>query len=557
MKNDIKVGQADSQAQSWASQMLSGFSVEQKIGQLIHVATWSNKNDEHTTYIKDLIQKYGVGGLIFFQGDPVSQARLTNEYQSSSETPLMISIDGEWGLGMRLDNAEPFPYQMTLGAIENEKAIEEMGEIVARQMKRIGIHVNHAPVIDVNTNPDNPVINFRSFGQDKIKVAQKGTAYMKGMQSEGILAVAKHFPGHGDTASDSHKELPKLDKSRAELEETELYPFKKLFAAGLGAVMVAHLQIPQLEPDTKRASTLSRSIVQDLLKGDMGFEGLVFTDALDMKAVADHYAIGEVDVEAFKAGNDVLLFVQDVEATIQQFKVALADGSITEEELDERCLKQLVAKYNMGLDQIEPIKLEGILEDINRDTRTINEQLYEASMTQVKHTEGLLNDESIGMLSLFANGDQAEQGALSHHTLLKGTLDQTGTPLFEQLVTKDLGIEKSISLRFDQIESKKEKVISELKEKQAVIVAIHNVKLKAPDNFGITAEMAQLVADLSNAVPVYLVFFGNAYAVSKLGSLNHVKSMLLAYQENEYTHRLAYEIVSNKKEAKGILPVSI
>ncbi|MBU2914219.1 glycoside hydrolase family 3 protein [Reichenbachiella agariperforans] len=557
MKNDIKVGQADSQAQSWASQMLSGFSVEQKIGQLIHVATWSNKNDEHTTYIKDLIQKYGVGGLIFFQGDPVSQARLTNEYQSSSETPLMISIDGEWGLGMRLDNAEPFPYQMTLGAIEDEKAIEEMGEIVARQMKRIGIHVNHAPVIDVNTNPDNPVINFRSFGQDKIKVAQKGTAYMKGMQSEGILAVAKHFPGHGDTASDSHKELPKLDKSRAELEETELYPFKKLFAAGLGAVMVAHLQIPQLEPDTKRASTLSRSIVQDLLKGDMGFEGLVFTDALDMKAVADHYAIGEVDVEAFKAGNDVLLFVQDVEATIQQFKVALADGSITEEELDERCLKQLVAKYNMGLDQIEPIKLEGILEDINRDTRTINEQLYEASMTQVKHTEGLLNDESIGMLSLFANGDQAEQGALSHHTLLKGTLDQTGTPLFEQLVTKDLGIEKSISLRFDQIESKKEKVISELKEKQAVIVAIHNVKLKAPDNFGITAEMAQLVADLSNAVPVYLVFFGNAYAVSKLGSLNHVKSMLLAYQENEYTHRLAYEIVSNKKEAKGILPVSI
>ncbi|SHK15131.1 beta-glucosidase [Reichenbachiella agariperforans] len=557
MKNDIKVGQEDSQAQSWASQMLSGFSVEQKIGQLIHVATWSNKNDEHTTYIKDLIQKYGVGGLIFFQGDPVSQARLTNEYQSSSETPLMISIDGEWGLGMRLDNAEPFPYQMTLGAIEDEKAIEEMGGIVARQMKRIGIHVNHAPVIDVNTNPDNPVINFRSFGQDKIKVAQKGTAYMKGMQSEGILAVAKHFPGHGDTASDSHKELPKLDKSRAELEETELYPFKKLFAAGLGAVMVAHLQIPQLEPDTKRASTLSRSIVQDLLKGDMGFEGLVFTDALDMKAVADHYAIGEVDVEAFKAGNDVLLFVQDVEATIQQFKVALADGSITEEQLDERCLKQLVAKYNMGLDQIEPIKLEGILEDINRDTRTINEQLYEASMTQVKHTEGLLNDESIGMLSLFANGDQAEQGALSHHTLLKGTLDQTGTPLFEQLVTKDLGIEKSISLRFDQIESKKEKVISELKEKQAVIVAIHNVKLKAPDNFGITAEMAQLVADLSNAVPVYLVFFGNAYAVSKLGSLNHVKSMLLAYQENEYTHRLAYEIVSNKKEAKGILPVSI
>lgn len=550
------------EGQKWAQKMLDGMSLDEKIGQLIHVAAWSNRDEDHENEILDLITKHHLGGLIFFQGNPKHQTELVNHYQSKSQIPLMISIDGEWGLGMRLEGCEPFPYQMTLGAVRDDSLIEEMGKLIARQMKLVGVTLNHAPVVDVNTNPDNPVINFRSFGQNKESVAKKAAAYMRGMQKEHVLACAKHFPGHGDTSVDSHKELPLLDKSKAELMATELSPFKVLFKEGIGAVMVAHLQIPQLEPDPMRASTLSKRIVTDLLKSEMNFNGLVITDALDMHAVADHYDEGEVDVKALLAGNDILLFVKSVPLAIAAIKNAILAGSISEEEIASRCLKQLIYKYWMGLYDFRPLSIDSIDAKVNQDTSKLNDRLYASSLTLV-HGDTVLPLPSIKqpthLISLIANGDQSEKGALSHHTLLNGTnLGNSKSSRFAQLLTDHLeGGLRYHHIGHAQIDEMKSSLFEEIKPNETVVLAIHNLKLKAPDNFGITQGIIDFLGELFQIRKVYLVFFGNPYALAKIPKLEKAKSILLTYQENQYTHKYAAETLLGKHKPIGKLPVAI
>lgn len=549
------------EARNWATKILTGLSLEEKIGQLIHIATWSNRSKDHQQEIKSIIENHKIGGLIFFQGTPEKQAALTNEYQALSKTPLMISIDGEWGLGMRLEGAEPFPYQMTLGAVQDIDLIDQMGKAVARQMKRIGVNLNHAPVVDVNTNPQNPVINFRSFGQSKEAVAERGAAYMQGMQSEGVLACAKHFPGHGDTSADSHKELPFLDKSKEDLKATELYPFVELMNKGLGAMMIAHLQIPQLEPEPNRASTLSNEIVQKLLKYELGFKGLVVTDALDMRAVADHYAPGKVDVEALLAGNDVLLFVKSVPSAIEEIKGAINDGRITEDEIDQRVYKQLLFKYWMGLSDYEPITLEKINEEVNTDTSAINEVLYKASLTFLGEEAALpveTTDHKTALISLYADGDKIEGGALSHHTLLKGAEESEDAPLFEkEFAAESASGLSQYSLRFDEIVTRQQELAQLIAESDQVVLAIHDVKLKAPENFGITPEMIDFVDQLLLGKKTHLVFFGNPYALSSFNSISAARSILLTYQENKYTHKYAAQALLGKYRPQGKLPVDI
>ena len=550
------------EGREWALQMLDGMSLDQQIGQLIHVAAWSNKGADHEHEIIRQINEHHLGGLIFFQGNPKHQAELVNLYQSKSKVPLMISIDGEWGLGMRLEGCESFPYQMTLGAIQDLELIEEMGKVIARQMKRVGVTLNHAPVIDVNTNPENPVINFRSFGQDKKAVAQRAEAYMRGLQEEYVLACAKHFPGHGDTAVDSHVELPLLDKSKAELKETELYPFKELFEKGIGSVMVAHLQLPQLEPDPQRASTLSKAIVTDLLKKEMGFKGLVITDALDMRAVADHYAPGKVDVEALLAGNDILLFVKDVRQAMVEIKQVIVDGKISEKEIAQRCLKQLMYKHWMGLSKFLPLSTRHMEEDVNKETALVNDRLYGASLTLIHGEANLKAPNTIQkthVISLFADGDRAEKGALSHHTLLKGKGNESQSlPLFEKLLSEHLGENfKNEKLRFDDIQQQKQSILNKLDSEQEVVLAIHDVKLKAPDNFGITQHIIDFISELLQSKKVHLVFFGNPYALANMSNLQHAHSILMAYQENTYTYKYAAEALLGRYKPIGKLPVDI
>ena len=250
----------------WVNKLMSTMTLEEQIGQLFMVAAYSSKGKEHESALKKLIEEQHIGGLIFFQGGPLRQAALCNRLQSYAKVPLMIGMDGEWGLAMRLDSTVHYPYQMTLGAIRNDTIIYEMGRDIAAQFKRMGMHVNFAPVVDVNNNSMNPVINYRSFGEDRLNVAKKGTAYMRGMQSQGVMANAKHFPGHGDTDSDSHLSLPVIAHDFARLDSIELFPFRQMMNRGLSSVMVAHLYIPALDSTKNLASTLSPKVVTNLLR---------------------------------------------------------------------------------------------------------------------------------------------------------------------------------------------------------------------------------------------------------------------------------------------------
>ncbi len=301
-------------SKAWADSVLSKMSYDEKIGQLFMVDAFSNKDSAHVSFIRNLIEQYHIGGLIFFQGGPIREALLTNYYQQISKLPLLIGMDAEWGISMRLDSTIRFPRQMTLGATRNDSTAYWMGEEIGRQCKRMGIHVNFAPDVDINNNPLNPVINSRSFGENKKLVARMGLMCMQGMQDNGILACAKHFPGHGNTATDSHFGLPVINQNAEEMDSVELYPFRALINAKVASVMVAHLYVPAFDSTPDLASTLSRSITTDLLKTRLGFSGLVFTDALNMKGVTINNAPGALEVKALMAGNDILLYSENIPA---------------------------------------------------------------------------------------------------------------------------------------------------------------------------------------------------------------------------------------------------
>ena len=328
---------------------------------------------------------------MFLQGGPVRQAKLTNTYQSVSEIPLMIALDAEWGISMRLDSALRFPWQMTLGSIQDEKLIYQMGAEIARQCKLIGVNINFAPVVDVNFNPENPIIGNRSFGEDPVRVAELGIQYMKGLQDNGVLACAKHFPGHGDTDTDSHKSLPIINHTKQRLDSVEILPFKNLINNGLGSIMVAHLYIPELDNTKNLAVSLSPKLVKGLLKEELEFEGLVITDALNMKGVSKYYEPGVVDVKALLAGNDVLLFSEDVPKAINKIKLAIKNGEITKEEVENRCRKILNNKYWMGLSEFSPINLDKVRNEVKvNNTHLINRKLIENSITLVQNYDNIL-----------------------------------------------------------------------------------------------------------------------------------------------------------------------
>ncbi len=385
----------------WADSVFKTLSPDERIAQLFMVAAYSNKDKTHYKEIKLLVEDYKIGGLIFFQGGPIRQANLANAYQSFSKVPLLMSMDAEWGLAMRLDSTTKFPRQMTLGAIQNDSLIYQMGAEIARQCKRLGMQINFAPVIDINNNPLNPVIGNRSFSENKYNVTRKALMYMKGMQHNHVLACGKHFPGHGDTDSDSHKTLPTVKASKERLDTLELYPFRELISQGLGSMMVAHLSIPSLDTTKNQASTLTKKIVTGLLKDTLGFKGLIFTDALNMKGVSKFYKPGEVDVKALIAGNDVLLFAEDVPTAIKQIKIAIDNGEISQEEIDKRCMKILLVKQWSGLNNYSKIKIKNLYNDLNTvNSVLINRKLTEASLTLLQNKDNLIPIQNLDTLRI-------------------------------------------------------------------------------------------------------------------------------------------------------------
>ena len=359
----ISQNNTDQLAQRWADSVFNSLSKEQRIAQLMVVRAHSNLGPDHLAKVISDIQNYNIGALCFFQGGPVRQANLTNHYQSIAKTPIMITIDGEWGLGMRLDSVTKFPFQLTLGALNDQRLLYEMGLAVGEQCKRLGVHVNYAPVVDINNNPNNPVIGYRSFGEDKKKVASFGVAYMKGMQDAGIMACAKHFPGHGDTEVDSHLDLPVINKTKQQLDSMELMPFRELAQAGVGSMMVAHLSVPAFDTAANRATSISKNTITGVLRNDIGFNGLIFTDALEMKGLTKYFPGGVISVEALIAGNDMLCLPEDVGLAIEAIKKAIDENRLSWEEIDVKVRKVLLAKYKLGMNQMKPIDTNNLLTD--------------------------------------------------------------------------------------------------------------------------------------------------------------------------------------------------
>jgi beta-glucosidase-like glycosyl hydrolase/CubicO group peptidase (beta-lactamase class C family) len=524
----------------WADSVFKTLNSEERIAQLLHIAAYSNRNNKHMAEIAALIKKYKIGGLIFFQGGPVRQADQTNYYQSISKVPLMISIDAEWGLKMRLDSTIKFPFQMALGAIKNDSLIYEMGREIAKECVRMGIQVNFAPVADINNNPNNPVINYRSFGENKYKVSRKSSMYMKGMQHEHVLANAKHFPGHGDTDSDSHKSLPIIKHGVKRLDSLELFPFKNLINEGVASIMVAHLSIPSLDSTPNLASTLSKPIVSGLLKEKLGFQGIVFTDALNMKGVAKYYEPGQVDVKALLAGNDALLFSEDVPKAIEEIQKAIKKGLISQKEVDARCYKQLKAKEWAGLDKLQKIETKTLIADINSyGAKLLNRKLVEASLTVLRNEDELipvkdLLNTKIACVSIGTDKITKFQQRLANYTK-----------------TDNFFIPKDASS--EEIEKNKEK----LKNYDLVICSVHDMSMRPNKHFGITEQTAGFVDYLSEKQNTIVVLFGNAYALREFKNIQSAKGLIVAYQESDNTQDLSAQLIFGGIGANATLPVTV
>ena len=522
----------------WADSVMKRMTLDQKIGQLFMVAAYSGKDEAHFKELDQLITEQHIGGLIFFKGHPTIQAKLTNRFQEKATTPLFIAIDGEWGLSMRLDSTVKYPRQMMLGALPSSDLIEEMGNQIGQQCERIGIHINFAPVIDVNNNPKNPVINNRSFGEQKMRVADYGIAYMRGMQRHHVLACGKHFPGHGDTDMDSHKSLPTIPHNFERLDSLELYPFKKLIEQRLASMMVAHLYIPELDNTPNQASTLSPKIVNGLLKDSLEFEGLIFTDALNMKGVSKYYDAGEVDVKAILAGNDVLLFPLDVPLAIRKIKVAMDEGTITESEIDEKCLRILKAKAWAGLDELQAIETEQLHNDLNpAEADALNRKMAKQSLTVLKNDSSILPLKELNQKTVYLNIGGVENNAFYEQIGLYQNIPQIQIP-------------RSLSAQDE------DDLIESCKQYDRIIIGFHRTNNSPKRNFGITRQAIGIHKILSDEHEVISVVFGNPYVIDKFGDLSTTEALVVAYQDNDYTNNAAAQLIYGGIAPTGTLPVS-
>ncbi len=526
-------------ATPWADSMFSTFTLDEKIGQLMMVAAFSNKDAKHEKEIASLVSEHKIGGLIFFQGGPIRQAKLTNQYQSLARTPLLLGMDLEWGLAMRLDSTIRFPRQMTLGAHKDEALIEDMGEEIARQMKRLGVHVSFSPVLDVNNNPMNPVINDRSFGEDRENVARKGIAYMRGLQKGGVIATAKHFPGHGDTDMDSHYSLPVIAHSKLRLDSIELYPFQRLVDEGLSAVMVAHLEVPALDSTKGLPSTFSKPMVSDLLEKEIGFRGLVFTDALNMKGVVNGSQPGEIELKALIAGNDVMLFPQDPIKAIERIRQAVDSGEIDQAMIDHKCLKILRAKEWAGLAGYKPVQIKGLYEDLNTmSARLLRRQLYAGALTvlQDRNTSlpiGRLDSVRIASVVI---GDQID------NAFQRGLRRYANVSLFRT--------DKSIHRDSLQL------LLRQLEEFDHVIVSVHNTSWRLNKDFGIPESSLDIIREIAFKNNTILALFANPYRLNKVYGSKDLESIIVAYEETEETQDLVSQLIFGGIGASGRLPIT-
>ena len=523
---------------AWADSLYNAMSDDERIGQLFMVRAFSKKDSKETAKILGQIREHHIGGICFFQGSPREEARITNMYQDESKIPLMTAIDGEWGLGMRFkDQTISFPRQLMLGAIQDNNLIYEMGKEVARHCQRIGLHVNFAPVADVNNNPDNPVINDRSFGEDMYNVAAKSYSYMRGMQDQGILACAKHFPGHGDTDVDSHVDLPIITHDMQRLDSLELMPFRALSKYGIKSMMAAHLHVPSIDNRTNRPTSLSKTALTDILRNDIGFDGIIFTDAMEMKGVTKHFKTGQAEAEALEAGNDMIVLSEDLSKSIKSIKEYITEGRIEMTQVEASVKRILLEKYRLGLYQKpEKLSLENISEDLNsKESLALKSRLIEEALT-------LVNDRET----------QIPITTPAQKIIMTLTIGSTAQTPFQSRINSYSNAKHYFSSK--QVDEVKAKALdANFESASHIIVSFHDMSKYASKNFGIDQSAVQYVRGLAKRKRVIVTLFGSPYALRYFEDMDPI---LVAYNEDEMTQDLAAQALFGANRISGKLPVS-
>ena len=516
----------DKKAVKYADSLYAKLSMDERIGQLYIVALYTNKDQNHISGVRKLVEQERIGGIILMQDDAEQEIALVNEFQKKSRVPMLFGMDAEWGLYQRIKTAHKFPWAMTLGAIQDNNLVYEMASKIAEDAKKMGIYWNFAPVVDVNTNPKNPIIGNRSFGSDVQNVIAKSLAYAQGLQDNGVLAAIKHFPGHGDTDVDSHLDLPVVKHSLERLNKIELVPFKALMDKKIGGAMIAHLYVPQLEKGKNIPASISYDIVTNLLKNKFRYEGLVITDALNMNAVAKKYPAGELDLRAFKAGNDVLLFSQDVPTGKKLIKEAIQKGEISEKRLEESVKKILKTKYLLGLQNLRPLSSEGINNALNNDSHAkISEKLYANALTLLK--------------------DEKQLFPLREKEVYYLPLEEASHEVFLQELSKEIKVKK---ISFKEIQS--------IPENAVVIIGLHKDNSTAYKPYKISWESKRLINQVKSRNKVILNVFGSPYALQDV-DISGISSVLVSYENNPLSMKATAEAYLGKQKINGRLPVVV
>jgi len=526
------------QKHTWVDSVFNKLSPKQRIAQLFLVRAHTNLGQKYIDSVKRVIEKEQLGGLVVFQGGPVRHANMFNQYQKVSKVPLLITFDGEWGLGMRMpDSTISYPYQMTLGAIQNNNVLYEMGRQVARDFQRIGMHFNFAPVVDINNNPKNPVINFRSFGDDKYKVTVKAKAYMDGMVQGGILASLKHFPGHGDTDVDSHHDLPQLKFDKTRLDSLEMYPFRQLIKDGAPSVMVAHMNIPSLDATPNIPSSISKKVVTDILRKELGFKGLTVTDAMDMNGVKKFFPNGEADVMAIEAGHDLLEVSENSGRAIDMIEKAIKSGRISQADVDARVKKVLAAKLWLGLDKLKPVNTNNLYQDLNTaSSQSLVQRISDAAVTLLKSDRGLKRFDPKRATSIVSVGvDQAQD--------------------FEKGLSLQLSDFDQYFIKGNETEEQLKELMKDAKDNRQIVLVIHDNRSRPRSELDLN-DVTKVFIDKIAGRRTISVMLTNPYALNSVDVMRS-SSVLLGYQNDFFMQKAVLKALLKQIKPEGRLPVTI
>lgn len=530
---------ADIKAAQWADSVMNTLSWEQRIAQLMMVAAYSNRDDKHIREIEKLTSDYGIGGVIFFQGGPVRQALFTNRLQKAAKISLLVAMDAEWGPSMRLDSVTEFPWQMMMAAATDSMARRNVFTDIAHQLNRLGVTVSFSPVVDINSNAANPVIGARSFGDDRQTVTNYGLEYIQELSQQGIMPVAKHFPGHGDTDTDSHLALPVLTHSAARLDSVELYPFRQLIGAGVPAVMIGHMHIPAFDT-SHLPSTLSKPIVTDLLKNKMAFDGLVFTDALNMKGVSGAFAPGTLEVRALAAGSDILLMPSDVPLAIDSVRMALLCGRLDSTAILKSCRKVLMSKYMLGLYIKPTVEVDGIVEALNRkEFRWHRDALVQSAITVARNESGLLplqRPDTLRMAIVLPLGtDYSSYADMLNRFAQVDTVLVSPKPSLPEILN----------------------VIKRLEVHNLVICPLVGTNVFAARRFGLSPQMVALYDTLLVAKAVVLDVLTSPYSLSLFANAKRAKAIVVSYHDKDWVRNWSAQLIFGGLAATGHLPVTL